>query len=59
MVLTKKALNIGLNYPIEIRRKEYKRYRKPKHANPFSIYLSYVCCYGNLKDKHENEERLN
>lgn len=44
--ITGKALMVGINTPLSIRLTEYKRFRKPKYARPFSKSVSFVCAYG-------------
>ena len=55
MILTKRALNAGLQNPLSIRYEQYKRFRKPKYASPFSKYASFVGCYGELMYKNFEE----
>jgi len=50
MILTKHALNIGLEFPLETRLKYYKQTRKPKLVSGFSRYVSLIYCYGELKE---------
>lgn len=51
MILTKKAFSIGFDIDIQTKLKHYKKWRKPKRVEPFSIYISYVSCYGELYDE--------
>lgn len=48
MILTKKAFIHGINKPLSIRLRAYKKARTPKHCKPLNIYTSLVYCYGEL-----------
>jgi len=50
MILTKHALNIGLEFPLKTRLKYYKQTRKPEFVSGFSRYVSLIYCYGELNE---------